>query len=213
MTTKIKIRRGPISDLKNIQLDDGEMGVTSDTRELYFGMSGGLNPIDKMRKQLVPVDYNNKAQGLGFFKRTSGTGTLSYDPTESSMGSGCFSITGNGTWSIDSLYAISPLFGIGGNVVIKGTAAFNIGCQFFDINKTLIGSVTTAQQNFLANNIVGGPAFSLRENYLKSEGVGVNNLPMGARHAKPFITISGNSGTIKFDHFDIYQLSSIAFYF
>lgn len=210
-TTKIKNRRGPIADLKLIQLDDGEIGVTMDTKEMYVGISGVNVPVEKIRKSLVPVDYNNKINGTGFFRRTAGTGTLAYDATESAMGKGCFSITGNGTWVVDNILAIAPLYGIGGQVVIKGIAAFSVGVQYFDANGTVITG-TTAQTNFVANSVVGSASFALLENYVKFEGAGNNNVPAGARHARPFITVSGNSGTVKFDHMDVYQLMSFSFF-
>lgn len=211
-TTKIKIRRGPLSDLKTIQLDDGELGVTTDTKELYVGVSGINNSVSKLRKELVPIDYNNKQNGVGFFKRISGTGTLSYDSSESAMGAGCFSITGNGTWVIDDFGAIAPLYGIGGQIVAKGVANYVVGCEFYDASGNLLAG-TNVQNNFIMDNIIGTSVFELHENYVKTEGSGINTMPVGARFARPFITISGNSGVVKFDHFDVYHLGSISFFY
>lgn len=218
ISTKIKIRRGPVADLKTIQLDDGELGITTDTKELYVGVSGSNTYVSPLRKTLVPIDYNNKSSALGFFRRISGTGTMSYDPSESMMGVGCFTITGNGSWVIESplasnynKFAVSPYFGIGGRIGVKGVAQFDVGCEFYNNAGGAIGAATI-QQSFIASGVVGTGAFTMHEGYVKGESTVVNTMPVNARLIRPFIVISGNLGTVKFDFFDIYHLESLAFY-
>lgn len=206
-TTKIKLRRGLLADLQNIQLDDGELGVTTDTKELYVGVGGVNNNLFVPRETIVPINYNNKASGVGLFSRISGTGTLSYDPSESTTGVGCFAITGNGTWVINNLYAASPSTGLGGKIIVKGTATFNVGCQFYTSSGTYITPTLPVQNSFImsGNSIA---SFIIHEGNTKYEGTVANTMPAGTKLAQPFITITGNAGTVKFDEFDIYRLNS-----
>ena len=215
--TKLKIRRGPLADLRQIQLDLGELGVTTDTKEVFVGVGNINNPVSVIRKNIIPIDWNNKANGIGFFVKTSGTGTLSYDSTESVMGVGCFSVTGNGTWeifpplaSLDK-FAVCPYFGIGGRIAIKGVAKFDVGCNFYTNSGSLISPSVTSQSSFVVSTN-GSASFTMYEGYVKSEGSVANTMPTGSKLAKPFITISNNIGTVKFDYFDIYHLESLAFY-
>lgn len=216
-TTKIKIRRGPIADLDQIQLDDGEMGVTTDTKELYIGIGGVNNPVSVPKGGIIPVDWNNKYNALSCFKRIAGTGTIGYDATESMVGVGCFTITGNGTWVVEppvstyNSFAISSYFGLGGRIAVKGVATFEVGCTFYNGSGVYLAPTVAAQNSFVING-VGTSTFTMHENYVKNEGIVANTMPVGSKLAKPYITISNSLGTVKFDYFNIYHLESLAFY-
>lgn len=211
MSVKIKLRSGTLAELNSIYLDNAEVGFTTDTKELFVG-SGGINyPISRQYGLLVPIDYSIKSSFANIFKKTSGVGTLSYSTYSGIIGTGSFKISGNGTWVVDRLTAISPLTGIGGQVSIKGLASFNIGCTFYDETQTLI-STSSSQQNFLANGITGTGSFAQYTNWLRFEGSGANNIPTNAKYAKPFITVSSNSGSVYFDDFVINFLSMYANY-
>lgn len=203
-TRKIKIRGGTLEQLKTISLSEREFGITNDTKEPFVGTaSGNRNLVDKSRIY-VPVDYSDKAGGMAYFTKISGSGNLTYDSSESAMGKGTFAVSvGGGVWQIERFYPVAPLFGIGGHVCIKGPGTFSIGADFYDKDKVLLSS-TTAQKNFLVNSIVGGGSFAAYKNYLISEGTGVNNFPVGARFIKPRITVSGNAIAVKVDAFIIY---------
>lgn len=217
ISTKIKIRRGPVADLKTIQLDDGELGITTDTKELYVGVAGINNPISILRKTIIPIDWNNKANALGYFKKISGTGTIGYDPNNSVMGVGSFTVTGNGTWVIESplspydYFAVCPTFGIGGRIAVSGVASFAVGCEFYD-NAGGYLPPTVSSQNWFIINAVGTGPFVMHEGYVKGESTIANTMPVNTRLARPIISVSGNLGTVKFDFFDIYHLESLAFY-
>ncbi len=202
---KIKIRGGTLAELRTIQLDTREMGVTTDTKEAFVGVGGvsNNNLTDKSRVYM-PVDYSDKESGLNFFKKVSGTGTLSYDSTLSAMGKGCFSVSaGGGVWMIERFYPVAPLFGVGGHVCIRGSGLFAVGLKFYDANFVeIIG--TTAQTNFIVNNVVGTGSFVAHKNYLIDEGAGVKNFPVNTRFIKPFISVSSNAVAVKFDAFIVY---------
>jgi hypothetical protein len=201
---KIKIRGGTLAELRTIQLDNREMGVTTDTKEAFFGSGSQNNNISDKSKVYMPVDYNDKASGVGFWTKLSGTGTLSYDSTQSAMGKGCFSISaGGGTWLIERFYPVAPLFGVGGHVIIKGSGLFLVGLKFYDANHNeIIG--TAAQTNFIVNGIVGSGSFAGYKAYLIDEGSGAKNFPVGTRFIKPFITVTSNAGAVQFDAFVVY---------
>lgn len=217
ITTKIKIRRGPLAALRQIQLDLGEMGVTTDTKELYVGVGGINHPVSVPKKSIIPIDWNNKENAVNYFIRTSGDGEISFDPSESMMGVGCFSVTGNGTWEIlpalaaKNMFAVCSYFGIGGRIAIKGIAKFDVGCKFYDNSGTYIAPSVTSQNSFVVS-ANGTASFAMLEGYVKNEGIVANTMPVGSRLAMPFITISNNLGVAKFDYFDIYNLESLAFY-
>jgi hypothetical protein len=201
---KIKIRGGTLAELRTIQLDNREMGLTTDTKEAFFGGGTVNNNLTDKARVYMPVDWSDKASGVNFFKKISGGGTLSYDATDSAMGKGCFAVTaGGGVWEVERAYPVAPLFGIGGHCCIKGSGLFNIGVNCYDANMNLL-SMTAAQKNFVVNGVVGTGAFTATKNYLIDEGVGVRNFPVGTRFIKPQITISSNAGTVKFDAFIIY---------
>lgn len=205
--TKIKLRRGTLSSLNAIQLDNGEVGVTTDTKEMYVGMNGSNYNMSKNRNTIVPINRNEKEGSVGHFTRVSGTGTLSYDSTESVSGTGCFKISGNGTWVINSLHSISSGSGLSGRIVLKGIANISVGCRFYDSAKNLITPSIVAQSAFVMNNITGTSNFVPYKGNTKFEGTVANTMPSGSRFAQAYITISGNSGTVKFDEFDIFDMN------
>lgn len=201
---KIKIRGGTLAELRTIQLDNREMGLTTDTKEAFFGAGSTNNNISDKSRIYMPVDWSDKSSGVNFFKKLSGTGTLTYDASESAMGKGSFAISaGGGTWEIERFYPVAPLFGIGGHCCIKGSGLFNVGINCYDANFNLL-SMTAAQKNFVVNAVVGTGAFVAFKNYLIDEGVGVRNLPVGTRFIKPQITVTSNAGTVKFDAFIVH---------
>lgn len=204
---KIKIRGGLLSELRSITLDIRETGVTTDTKEFFVGSTDGNKNLVDRSQIYMPVNYSDKESGVNFFKNTSGLAVISYDPSESAMGKGCFSVPVNGgTFELERFYPVSPLFGIGGHIAIKGIGLFEVGVDFYDADFNPIPA-TSAQQNFLVDSVVGGTSFGAYKNYLIDEGVGDNNFPVGTRFIKPRVTVTSNATPVKFDSFIIYPSS------
>lgn len=203
---KIIIRRGSLSNLP--VLAEAEPALTRDSLELYVGGLPGEPNILLSRsapETLVAVDYSNKSQIM--FTKISGTGSLSYDSSApSSIGTGAFSVTGNGIWEIDRIVPIAPSQGIGGYADVRntvGTSTVSFGATFLSADKTEI-TFNEVQNNFIANSVLTNAVFQhFNSGIIRGEGVSAGNLPTGARWLKPRLQVSGNTGTLDFDNFMI----------
>lgn len=208
---RIKLRGGPLADLNSITLSDREVGITTDTEEMFYGFnSSNVNLLEK-NHVYTPINYLRKQSAIPFFTRISGTGTVAYDATASAIGTGCFLFTGNGDYLLDRFYAVSPLFGIGGHAAFARASTNNltisVGVKFY--NSSFVEIVATAAQNqFIVNNITTtGTTFLGSSNHLIGEGTGSNQMPVGTRYIKPFIKISSNTTGGRIDALQIYPNS------
>lgn len=205
---KIKLRRGSKADVPT--LDDGEPAVTLDTKEFLFGTPSGNANIVNRNQVYSPINYADKASGVPHFIQLSGSGTLTYDDSApSAMGKGAFSITGNGIWIMDTIYATCPLAGIGGHGVIRhtsGSGVVSLGAEFYqDDGSTVVGD--TARRRFIRNSVGTTSSYAFNKGYLVNEGGAGTEFPAGARWITPRIEIASNTGTILVDCFVIYPMS------
>lgn len=208
MVQKIKLRRG---DKVNVpSLDQGEPAVTLDTKELVLGSPSGNFNVMNRNHVFMPINYADKSSGFNHFIKTSGTGTLIYDPAApSAMGTGAYRITGNGTWVLQEIYAVCPLSGIGGHVAVQsasGSAVVSAGTIFYEDDKTtVIGTV--AQQSFISNAVATTGSYVLSKAVIHNEGAGNDQLPVGARWLKPQITVASNTGDVLLDCWMVFPLN------
>ncbi|ACL75455.1 hypothetical protein [Ruminiclostridium cellulolyticum] len=61
--TLICIRRGTKSELKEIVLQEGELGFTTDTHELYIGSDCGNLLLSKGKRKRKNSDKEKKSEG------------------------------------------------------------------------------------------------------------------------------------------------------
>lgn len=161
------------------------------------------------------LDPVNKQLALADFKKTSGAGTISYFAGDSAIGTGCFAITGTGTWVIDGYMPINPNIGLGGNVSHKSSVAggsLTVGAQCFDSALTPLGS----NGGFMANAAASTTAWQLKYSFARTESnSGVGNLKVGTRFVKIYIDVTANPGTIYVDSLNVMPMNfaSLALYY
>lgn len=205
-TKKIKLRGGLLANLNTITLDEREVGVTTDTFEIYIGKGGNNVNLTEKNRVYTPFNYGDKASGVPHFTRLSGSGTVAYEDANSVMGRGCYRFTNDASYLINRFYPVAPNFGIGGHVAYNGLCVFQIGVEFYDANYTLL-SATAAQRNFLVNSITGTSSYAFANAILVGEGTAANQMPVGTRFIKPRIQIASNATGARVDAFIIYPNS------
>lgn len=203
-TFKIKLRRGILTLLPGL-LDAGEPGFTTDTGEIFVGNGVKNHNITDKARVFVPIDWSDKQAGLPFIEKVSGAGIVSYNSTESAMGKGCYSASGDGSWQIKRMYPVSPLIGIGGHVVLKGSMLASVGCKFYDQDGTELAA-TAAQAGFIANGQPVGTSFTMYKGWLQGEGAGATQFPTGTRFIRPYFTLSSVTSA-RVDAFIVYPMS------
>lgn len=179
---------------------------------------------------LTPINYANKQAFLSFWKRVSGSGTMSFDASSSTaMGYGSYSITGTGVWEaiidtvnvsdnslssthVRSHYPVSPTQGIGGTIqarVSSGTATVRCGCRFYDRDLNYLTPATNQEYWLLNSSSFSAASFSLGyfQAVCKNEGASINQMPSNSRFIRAVIAVDTNPGTVWFDNFTLYALS------
>lgn len=120
---------------------------------------------------------------------------------------GCLEITGTGGLSTNKYLPVSPNLGIGGHINIRSTTgnafvSVGVSCYNQDYNalsvKWLIIENTKISAGTLENNFFKG--------IIAGAGAGIDNLPVGTRFVKPFVSVHSNTGMVEVDNFDIFSL-------
>lgn len=154
-------------------------------------------------------DWSNKA-GVAREWFVSGGATvltLNSGATDSAVGVGLFEMTGDGTITTHKYLPISPNLGVGGHICMNctGTANAFVGMNLYDASFNFI------QTNWFVLNNSALSTSSLVTQYFHNMAVGIGagaeRFPTNARFMKPVINISGNTGTVRWDLFDIQPLN------
>lgn len=205
-TKKIRLRGGLLANLNTITLDEREVGITTDTFEIFMGKGGSNINLTEKNRVYMPFNYGDKASGVPFFTRVTGSGTVAYEDANSAMGRGCFRFTNDASYLINRFFPVAPNFGIGGHVAYNGICQFQIGVEFYDANYTLL-SATTAQRNFLVNSVTGSSSYAYANGILIGEGTAAGQMPVGTRFIKPRVQVVSNALGARIDAFIIYPNS------
>jgi len=179
---------------------------------------------------LTPINWANKQACVNFWRRVSGSGTLSFDSSSTSaMGFGTYSITGTGIWeaTVDTLnvsdgslsnvharshFPASPTQGIGGVVQTRvngGTGTIRVGCRFYDKDLNYITPAANQEYWLLNSTTFTATTFAdgYSQNLCRNEGGSVNQFPANARFVRAVIAVDVNPGTVWFDNFSLYSLN------
>lgn len=204
---RILLRRGALANIPT--LSEGEPGFTTDTQELFVGSSSGnhrvLSPVYNL--MYTPFDYSDKASSLLYWERVSGTGTMSYESSDSVIGTGCWQVSGTGVWAVNFSIPCNPTLGMGGVAYVRqatGTGTFSLGYRTYNSSGTEI--VFSTANNFLANAVASAASWTQYRSHEIGEGTGANQIPSGTRFVRARFDVSANTGTIRLDHLLIMPL-------
>lgn len=210
---RILLRRGALADLPS--LSEGEPGFATDSEELFVGTANGnrrvLAPVYNL--MYTPFDYTDKSASLKYWERVSGTGTMSYESSDSVIGAGCWSVTGTGVWAVNFSIPCNPTLGMGGLAYVKqasGAATISIGFRAYDSSGSEIAFNASAQ-NFLANAVAASASWTQYRSHELGEGAGASQLPSGTRFVRARFEVSANTGTTRLDHLLLMPLGFSAY--
>jgi hypothetical protein len=88
---------------------------------------------------------------------------------------------------------VGPLLGQMLNAILMGPAGttFTVGLRCYNASQALISNVT------ITTSLAGNGAPQLVEGHFINEGVAATNFPTGTRFVKPYISWTGNTGTVQ----------------
>jgi hypothetical protein len=199
--------------------------LSTTTINLNFTQVVTTNPFT-----LTPINWANKQASLNFWRRVSGSGTLSFDSSSTTaMGFGTYSITGTGIWeaTIDTInvsdgslsnvharshFPASPTQGIGGIAQVRvngGTGTIRIGCRFYDKDLNYITPAANQEYWLLNSTTFTATTFAngYFQNLCRDEGSSVSQFPANARFVRAVIAVDVNPGTVWFDNFSLFSLN------
>lgn len=200
---KIILRRGALANTPS--LSEGEPGFSTDSQELFVGTSSGNHRVLAPMYNLMytPFDYSDKASSLFLWERVSGTGTMSYESSDSVIGTGCWQVSGTGVWATNFSIPCNPTLGMGGLAYVKqatGAATISIGYRAYNSSGTEIAFSASAQ-NFLTNASAASASWTQYRSHEIGEGASAAQLPSGTRFVRARFEVSANTGTTRLDHF------------
>lgn len=165
------------------------------------------NPIGYHNSFYV-LDPTNKKDALTKFRRTGGSGVITYEDTaDSGMGRGRYAITGTGTWVVDEFMPMISGLGVGGNILYKASAGgglITFGVQCYDGNMSSLGT----NGGFLLNQGGASTAWQLIYDHMRYEAAsGASAFKVGTKFIKPYVQVDSNPGTVYLDGFNIQPLN------
>lgn len=196
--------------LNNLAIHVGEASpaFNTDNRQIVSIPAGYAGPIKA-------VDWCDKKSLIAEIRRSSGTGTLSYeDSVDTYVGRGRYAITGNGTWIVDAFIPVARFLGVGGSVAHKSSIAgglLAVGVQCYDSSFVDLGNNT----GFLANAASSTTAWDFKYGFARLEGTTSGTLKTGTKFVKIYISVASNPGTIYLDAIEVSPMgySALALYF
>ncbi len=152
---------------------------------------GGYKHVD----DFFMLDPSDIGYSLSRWVLKSGTGVMTYETSsDNGMGYGRFAFDGNCVYEYIDFIPVMPYTGIGGYGRYKkalGTANIYLGANCYDANKNNLSS----SKAFIANNASVTTSWALSQGRAKTEGAAVDNLAVGTRFVRPYISITNYTGT------------------
>lgn len=133
----------------------------------------------------------------------TGAGTLTYSSSSvNKTGIGALTSTANAeTFTYNNFMPVNSMLGIAGALTVSAPVGSTVeyGFRCFDANQVFIS-------NKSLSSFAGTNAFVTGQGHLKNEGVALDQFPVNTRFVKPYITWSGNTGTIIIDFVSAFPL-------
>jgi len=155
--------------------------------------------------RLYLIDPTDKENESDKWKRTTGSGTLSYQASSDTMiGYGRFAISGTGAFAFEDLMPVMPQAGIGAYIGMKDTSSSTVyvGIACYNSSKAYLGD-----KWFLVSTTGLNSSWGYYQNVCVQEGGGATNFLSGTRYIKAKVYVSANGGTVYFDGFNIFPMN------
>ena len=152
-------------------------------------------------------DWARKDDVLRSFEIVAGSPVLTYNAgSDGAVGKGNFEITGNGTITTRNYLPVAPHQGVGGQIFITASVGANalIGVDCFDKDYAYIDTKYFIKDTGALGT--GTLEVEYHKNQLVKIGPSYEEFTTGTRYVRPVLNISGNSGSVFWDMFDIHTL-------
>jgi hypothetical protein len=153
-------------------------------------------------------DWSLKEEVLAEYNYPSNM-SIVIDSAESAIGADCFNVSGTGSITCKRFLPVNESVGIAGHINVKrvgATGNLSVGVICYDKDYQNIGT-----RNFIISNSTVGSG-ALESQFYKGMMIGNTGyvglmFPAGTKFIKPTILISGNDAGIRFDSFEVFNLT------